>query len=142
MSIKLGDERTQRGASPAVSIRLPEDQYDQLLDLEDHTHKTKSEIARTFIQVGLNQLATENPEYMSAEVELIWREFKEAKAADTVGGKRMPRKIKAKNVKAKVKQRQQAGKAVAVLTSQLAEIAEQLEQLGAKTKYEGEGEGH
>lgn len=84
MSHKLGTEETQRGTSRALSIRVPDDMYATIIDLEDRSNMSKSQIGRAFFSAGLEQLETDNPKKMHRDVEYLWRELKEAKPRSRV----------------------------------------------------------
>lgn len=116
MSTKLGDKRSQRGNSQAVSVRLPDEAFDWLLEVEELTSKNKSEICRLLIQVGRDQFMSENPEYMAGSVEALWREFKASQDREATPVNRLPKQQASDNV-------------VEQLSRQLAVLAKELDQL-------------
>ncbi len=77
MSHKLGTERAQRGASPALSVRFDDETHAEILELEDLSGQTKSDLIRLFVRDGLDRLKAGQVRTMSRDMEVLWRTVKE-----------------------------------------------------------------
>ena len=73
MSHKLGTTKDQRGTSPALSVRFDDDTHAEILELEDLSGETKSDIVRLFVAEGLSMISNGRARKAGGDLEVLWR---------------------------------------------------------------------